>query len=345
MEQKNNIESQCALQLAFQTMKERCQQLQARLSIVEEENIYLHQHYKKNNSMTILRVNGEDQHIIQNQQEKIEELRKQKLQLVHHIFMVSSENRQLWKRLTRLTRTNKSSGNQLTKISDTLKQYPTSEIPAALTYSFKEIPEIFRNSIIDQSNFPDNEEKEHSLEEISLRLINSIMIEKSELEKQYADIVELQSNTEMNFKNIGFTYPEDLHTDSLEHLKYHDTKLTELKEELMIQQNKLKNALQNLKKKKKNETCNNCKNSITKLMCQTGTQFDLHCSLKENDATQTSFPIISLTPDRKIQTTEDENICPLCGTIYKKSVSFELFHEHVISHFTSETTDGFEMLT
>lgn len=73
-------------------------------------------------------------------QENIQELKKQKSQLAHHIFMVASENQKLWKRLTRLTRANKSLGNQLTKISDTLKQHPITEIPAALTYSFKEIP-------------------------------------------------------------------------------------------------------------------------------------------------------------------------------------------------------------
>ena len=36
-----NLDSQYALQIAFQTMKERCQNLQARLAAVEEENIRL----------------------------------------------------------------------------------------------------------------------------------------------------------------------------------------------------------------------------------------------------------------------------------------------------------------
>lgn len=71
-------------------------------------------------------------------QEKVEELTKQKSQLNHHIFMVAAENRQLWNRLTRLTRANKTLGNQLTKISDTLKKHPTTEPTDILTYSFKQ---------------------------------------------------------------------------------------------------------------------------------------------------------------------------------------------------------------
>lgn len=39
--QEENLHSQFALQVAFQTMKERCQHFQARLAAVEEENIRL----------------------------------------------------------------------------------------------------------------------------------------------------------------------------------------------------------------------------------------------------------------------------------------------------------------
>ena len=66
-------------------------------------------------------------------------------------------------------------------------------------------------------------------------------------------MIDLQTNTEMNLKNIGFTYPEDINTDSLDQLKYHGTKLTQIKEALLNQQNKLKITLQNLKKAKKSK--------------------------------------------------------------------------------------------
>lgn len=73
-------------------------------------------------------------------QEKIEELTKQKSQLTHHVFMVAAENRQLWSRLTRLTKTNKTLGSQLTKISDTLKQHPSTQPSDILSYSFSDDP-------------------------------------------------------------------------------------------------------------------------------------------------------------------------------------------------------------
>lgn len=62
-------------------------------------------------------------------------------------------------------------------------------------------------------------------------------------------MVEMQNNTELDLRNIGFTYPEDSDTD-LELLKQHDIRLSQMKNSLLAQQIKLKKALQNLKKKK-----------------------------------------------------------------------------------------------
>ena len=80
-------------------------------------------------------------------------------------------------------------------------------------------------------------------------------------------------------------------------------------------------------------------------MCQTGTQFDSDCSSKENGATQTSLPVSNVILDKENEISEDENICPLCGVVYKKSISFDFFHEHVVNHFTKEELDDFEMIT
>lgn len=62
-------------------------------------------------------------------------------------------------------------------------------------------------------------------------------------------MVELQNGTELDLRNIGFTYPEDSDTD-LELLKLHDIRLSQMKNTLLAQQTKLKRALQNFKKNK-----------------------------------------------------------------------------------------------
>lgn len=62
-------------------------------------------------------------------------------------------------------------------------------------------------------------------------------------------MVEMQNNTELDLRNIGFTYPEDSDTD-LELLKQHDIRLSQMKNSLLAQQIKLKRVMQNFKKKK-----------------------------------------------------------------------------------------------
>lgn len=319
----DNFESYYALLAAFQTMKERCQQLQARLATVEEENVCLRLECGKDMSTAIVKMNDNDEKtVVQALQIKVEELTKQRSQLTHHIFMVAAENRKLWNRLTKLTRTNKCLGNQLTKISDTLKQHSQAQPSDIMSYNFR-----------DASN---SGEKEQSLEEISLRLINSIMLEKSDLEQQYTEMVELQNSTQLNLQNVGFTYPEDSDNDSLDQLKQHDTGLLQIKDALLVQQTKLKRVVQNLKNVKEGITCNNCRLNARKKLCQTGTQFDTDGSFK-HDTTQTSLSSANISIEKLPPTVDSPEpiiqICPMCGISFGKLLPFTEFHEHVLNHF------------
>lgn len=337
--------SYCALLVAFKTMKERCQQLQTRLATVEEENMCLRLECGRDMTTAIVKVDKNDRSPLQSLQEKIEELTKQKSQLSHHVFMVAAENRQLWNRLTRLTKTNKSLGSQLTKISDTLKQHPTMQSSDIITYNFRDVSDLDKQEAKTYLLTTDGE-KEQSLEEISLRLINSIMLEKSDLEQQYAEMVELHNSSELNLQAVGFTYPEDSDTDSLEQLKQHEIRLSQTKDALLGQQARLKRALQNLKKMGKGAICNNCRKNANKKMCQTGTQFDSDDSFKEHGATQTSLMTPSLSMEKcPNQNDNVDNMCPLCGIAFGKCVPFPDFHEHVLSHFTKEvSTEDFELI-
>ncbi|XP_011313047.1 uncharacterized protein spn-F [Fopius arisanus] len=256
-----------ALQIAFQTMQERCQQLENRLAAVEEENVRLKVEKGTNSSLDVLIVDVSDEEAtIQRLQEKVEELTKQKSQLSHHILMVAAENRQLWNRLTRLTRTNKTLGSKLIKISDTLKQHPAGQALETSNSSIKDVP-----NVVEASQNPGGTQGDASLEEISLRLINSIMMEKVELD------------------------------------------------------------------------------SASKKVCQTGTQFDSDDSLREDGTTQTSLPTAVSLESGKVegpvnQIPDDVQICPMCGAFFGKSVPFEIFHEHVLSHFSTGSVSNSEML-
>lgn len=80
------------------------------------------------------------------------------------------------------------------------------------------------------------------------------------------------------------------------------------------------------------------------MICPIGTQLDLDNSLPKIESTHTNLLTSSTTPDKKINA-NDDNVCPLCGLVYKQSVPFNLFHEHVIDHFTKEIPGQFEGLT
>lgn len=125
------IGSHYALQVALQTMKERCQHLQQRLAAVEEENLRLrieNRRRRSDSACTItadaLTNESEDSKIrINGLEEKVATLTRQKSQLTHHLFMVATENRQLWSRLSHLTQANQSLGSHLSKISTTLSRH------------------------------------------------------------------------------------------------------------------------------------------------------------------------------------------------------------------------------
>lgn len=125
------VGSHFALQVALQTMKERCQHLQQRLTAVEEENLKLRIENRRRRSDSAGTVvadtstnESEDSKTrIEGLEEKVAMLTRQKSQLTHHLFMVATENRQLWNRLSCLTQANQSLGNHLSKISNTLSRH------------------------------------------------------------------------------------------------------------------------------------------------------------------------------------------------------------------------------
>lgn len=98
---KELLSNTLALNLALQTIKERCVHLQKRLFALESEN----------SKLRLNKLNSHNENDLQSSLSEIEELRTknaelnlQKTQLTENLTMISTENRKLWKRLSQLTK-------------------------------------------------------------------------------------------------------------------------------------------------------------------------------------------------------------------------------------------------
>lgn len=97
-DQNTLINNTLALNLALQTIKERCLHLQRRLATLESENsrLRLSQNTDKKNDNSLSEI--------EELRAKNAEITTQKNQLAENLNMISVENRKLWKRLSQLTK-------------------------------------------------------------------------------------------------------------------------------------------------------------------------------------------------------------------------------------------------
>lgn len=371
------VGSRYALEVAFQTMKERCQRLQQRLAKVEDENSNLRLQKRKDD----VGVNSRGYEEMEAMQDKIAELERQKQQLAHHVFMVTSENKQLWTRLSQSAKLNQSLGSQLTKISDTLNRHSAvgnlnqSQQAVNMTSSSRD---IFRSSVLNQlpkrkesvSSTNNSDPRTDSLEEISLKLINSFLQEKSELEDQCAQMTELREgglSPSFSAEHLGFSMSStngsagedgDLMDPLLvpEVQQLRDTLLT-IKQDLLVQQENMKAAVTNLLKLRdggpKCQTCvekaknvqSNALEEAAKISTATTARFE-SANIAEPESLGDSADEEIKEQLQRIPETSDNGdhshaaqnvrVCPICGRFYPSSVSFEDFHHHVVNHFEDE---------
>ncbi|XP_075231943.1 C2H2-type zinc binding domain-containing protein spindle-F [Lycorma delicatula] len=365
--------SHFALQIALQTMKERCQLLQQRLSAVEEENLRLRIDSQNNSRINSIKVPANE---ISKLEEKITQLTRQKCQLVDRITMVAKENNQLWTRLSRLTEANQSLGNHLTKISDTLNKHPIGEV--------SKIGESVL--VADSGSKSDTDVKEESLEEISLKIIDTIRREKKVLEQQCEEMVELQTGA-VSVEECGFTLmangdiasgviqdDRENDRDVMDDIKKLREKIKEEYKTLKDQQVGLKAAITSINimiadkkrctcKEKSTEDKNINKNSEIQTL-DTSTLMspldEIQKQLKDvaeppeiNEFDGTFDPMtrqdemnnmMENNPNDKYKDFDDR-ICPLCSKFYSQKVPFEEFHIHVLSHFNNESDDPDSLIT
>lgn len=321
------MSSNYALKLALQTMKERCQKLQKRLTCLEDENLQLR---IERHSVPAL-VKKEPKTELSVLQKELEELNRQKSLLSHHIYMVSMENKNLWERLSKVTEENSIKDNTLLALADSSNKNLLK-------------PEKSLN-IIETCQARGG--REDSLEEISLKVLNSIKKNKSltDVENDEEDDNKLG---ELALRDCEFT----LEMEEEEEAGLYEGLMIEVKrvldrlksEKILLkqQQEGLKSAIDTVTKYfKEKQSCKNCvilqeeleKEVDKRKSAETAAINNNHEDeiLDSNLRPEPNFNI----PKSKESAFEDR-ICPLCTKFYPKSTPFDEFNEHVLSHFVEE---------
>lgn len=246
---KETLASHFALHVALQTMKERCMALQERLTSVEEENLSLRLKYGTDKPQAIERNRSNDSENSMEQsevdilREKVGELTRQKFQLTEHIAMVASENRQLWSRLSKLTKDNQSLGVSLSKIKDTLS---ASAVPGHQNLiRSKTFTQSSPNPMLRQKILNDNQDRNDdlSLEEIEL---------KEDTERPNENEVTPTKTNAVNSLGFGFLNDESMNTALQNDTKRCLDRMVDIKKELLRQQSDLKVTLSGLRQRKGN---------------------------------------------------------------------------------------------
>lgn len=247
---KEDVAAYYALHVALQTMKERCHILQQRLVQVENENINFKLETETNNKLNSLtnEQNGRSENEMLRM--KVNELTRQKAQLNEHISMVVTENRQLWQRLTKLTK----DGQNVNDIQAIIKDMTNSttsthqNLIRSKTFTQNSPNPMLRQKLNVLAHVQGGDENV-SLEEISLKVLNDFLQGKAEFEKKCGEIIPA-TTVQPNLLGFGYLNDETIDTDLQNDTKKCLDGMSEIKKELLRQQSDLKVALSSLRQRK-----------------------------------------------------------------------------------------------
>lgn len=360
--EKDNCSSSShyALHVALQTMKERCQSLQKRLSTVEEENLALRMAQSSiqpstglSGAETAIERRVSNQTELEVLREKVSELSRQKIQLMDHISMVAAENRQLWSRLSKLT-----------------KDSQTGEVDAGIVGRLKDSAGGGSQNLIRSKTFTKNAPNPKLRDP---RLPREGADGSSSSDEMNLDLEDVSLLNKCGFIDsagpggeMGF-----LQQDGDEGVLMFDVEtnpdakrctegLLEIQKELLRQQTVLRVALGKLQLKQ--ETCQSCRNrkgdakpQMVDKTVEVGNDLPAQnlttaeagpedLPLPEVPKTAATVPPAATETEattlkyvnilqEKIKADALDKMCPMCGKIYVKNVPFDDFQEHVESHF------------
>lgn len=236
---EESLGAQYAIQIAVQTLRDRCKSLQHRVAVLEEENMGLRVQCSRN------QVNENSLTEIDKLKEHITELTEQKDQLQNRIRMICNENQDLWNKLGKLTTVNKNLGEQLNKINDTVTQVTSPLQPHTPLIRSKTFTQEEPQMRFLQKNLEINEKISLELEDISLKLSDSFSKQKMELDKLCSEMEGMQFNDNIITENCGFFY-EELDEDLVEEVKYLLENLQMLRDEALQQKYIIEKNLVNL---------------------------------------------------------------------------------------------------
>lgn len=242
--------------------------------------------------------------------EKNFELNRQKHQLSVHVEIVAAENRQLWSRLSNLTKSNKSNDEPKEPLSPTSHQnlirsktFTQNNPNPKLREKFKQnedpedlVVDVARFAISDNANSEDSPEEYKKITEELLELKQEMSRQNSVLYATHEKLKERRSvlvckNCATNNKKSG-----ELSSQANANVKLKDV---EKKEEMS-----------------KNK-------DFVDIVLNTTENIDFLETKRKADAIN-----------------KNDRICPMCGRIYAKDVVFEEFMEHVETHFLEGEDDS-----
>ncbi|KAH8359948.1 hypothetical protein KR093_009756 [Drosophila rubida] len=331
-----------ALQVALQTMKERCIQLQRHVSTLEEENQRLREGSTNGSACTNTSNQDKPGDCSDNAKTlrvQVDDLQRQNEQLEDQISMVSNENRKLWSRLSKISK-------DQTELPREEEIGTASQMHNGVNASIGCNQNLIRSKTFTQhSPNPHLRQKmvsERSLEDIALGDFDA----SEELGYPYALQVDdatingLDSNIDARQCMEG---------------------LQDLRREAMKQQQTLNIAFTQLETRFALQPCPDCaKKSANKpemadksLETEDRLTTDLKPYHSENSTSNQSHdtfighPTISVVSlprlniiQEKLKADAIDKTCPMCGKLYSSQVSFKAFQEHVEMHFIDETLEA-----